>query len=63
VNKKQMFEKPMNADDELKVTIYPVNICTVTVTNEKQSIPRSLQQIILQVLSVILYEHIFIHSN
>jgi len=26
VNKKQMFEKPMNEDDELKVTIYPVNI-------------------------------------
>jgi hypothetical protein len=21
-----MFEKPMNEDDELKVTIYPVNI-------------------------------------
>jgi hypothetical protein len=37
--------------------------CTVTVTNEKQSIPRSLQQIVLQVLSLILYEHIFIHSQ
>ena len=52
MNKKQMFEKSVDEDDELKVTIYPVNI----LTNEQQFIPRSPQQILLLVLSVISYE-------